>query len=267
MWEEKQQAALAKSAANPLKLHSLNESQVSNDGEITFIAQKDGSFLASGKNPERAVYTLTGKSNAVGINAIRLDVLPDNSLPTKGPGRVAHGNFVLSELTVEVAATADFANARKLEFVSAKADFEQADKPWLAKNVFDGKDDTGWAIGPQYGKEHWLIASLKEPTGSENSPTHLRVRLSHQYGLQHTIGRFKLSLQTGLEPESVIPENIQKLLAVKLEQRNETQQQQLLDHFSRKIQLESLVDQDHPHLQVASFRSQQGSHHALWQLT
>ncbi len=263
-WEEKQQAALAKSATNPLKLHSLDESQVSNDGEITFTAQKDGSFLASGKNPERAVYTLTGKSNAVGINAIRLDVLPDDSLPVKGPGRVAHGNFVLSELTVEVATTADFADARKLEFASAKADFEQADKPWLAKNVFDGKDETGWAIGPQYGKEHWLIGSLKEPVGRISNPsesstlksnetskrsdesatksngsngleirsTFFRVRLCQQYGMQHTIGRFKLSLQTGLEPESVIPKNIQKMLAVKPEQRNETQQLQLLDHFS-----------------------------------
>ena len=231
-WEQTQQAALAKSSANPLKRHSLDEAQVSSDSEVTFAVQKDGSFLASGKNPERAVYTLSGKTNAVGINAVRLDVLPDNSLPAKGPGRVAHGNFVLSELIVEAATTADFADARKLEFASAKADFEQADKPWAAKNVFDGKEDTGWAIAPQFGKEHSLIGSLKEPVESEASPTYFRVRLSQQHGQQHTIGRFNLSLQTGLEPDTVIPEAIQKLLAVKPDQRNEAQHQQLLDHFS-----------------------------------
>ncbi len=231
-WEQTQQAALAKSAANPLKLHRLDDAQISSDGEVTFAVQKDGSYLVSGKNPERATYTLIGKSNISEINALRIDVLPDNSLPAKGPGRVAHGNFVLSEVIVEVAATADFADPRKLEFTSAKADFEQADKPWLAKNVFDGKEDTGWAIAPQYGKEHWLVGSLKEPIGKEGAVAYFRVKLSQQYGQQHTIGRFRVSFQTGVEPETVLPDNIQKLLAVKPEQRNETQKQQLLDHFS-----------------------------------
>jgi hypothetical protein len=249
-WESKTAAALADSLASPLKLHALDDVQITSDGEVTFTRPADGSFLASGKNPERAIYTITGKTSVADITSLRLDVLPDNSLPSKGPGRVAHGNFVLSELTVEIADTADFANARKLEFAGAKADFEQADKPWRATDVLDGKEDTGWAIAPQFGKEHWLIASFNpnaigvgaKPPETSQSPTptvlglnktvFYRIQLSQQFGMQHTIGRFKLSLRTGIEPPITLPENVQKLFAVKSEQRTDAQKQELLDYFS-----------------------------------
>jgi hypothetical protein len=257
-WEAKAQAALAETAGNPLKLHTLDDIKVENDGGVTLTAQKDGSFLASGPNPASVVYTITGKSTTAGVNALRLDVLADKSLPASGPGRVAHGNFVLSELTVEISPTADFANARKLQYAGARADFEQADKPWRAANVIDGKDDTGWAIAPQFGKDHWLVLSfsqdsLRSAFGAQssdaqanansaadtllkvsrlNEPVFYRIRLSQQYGQQHTIGRFKLSLQSGIEPSISLPENIQKLVVLKSDKRSDEQKQQLLDYFS-----------------------------------
>lgn len=230
-WETKAQTALAESAAQPLKLHALDDLKVESDGNVTFVAQKDGSFLASGANPNSVTYTITGKTKVTGVTALRLDVLPDNSLPAKGPGRVAHGNFVLSEMTVEVSPNADFANARKLEFAGAKADFEQADKPWRAADVIDGNEGTGWAIAPQFGKEHWAIFGLKDPLAIEGH-VFVRAQLRQLYGQQHSIGRFKLSLQTGIEPSITLPENVQKLLAVKPEQRSAEQSQQLLDYYS-----------------------------------
>lgn len=230
-WETKAQAALAESTAKPLKLHTLDDLKVESDGNVKFATQKDGSFLVSGPNPDSVTYSITGKTTVTGVTAMRLDVLPDNSLPVKGPGRVAHGNFVLSEMTVEASPTANFVNARKLEFAGAKADFEQADKPWRAANVIDGKDDTGWAVAPQFGKEHWAIFGLKEPLAVDGS-VFVRVQLRQLHGQQHTIGRFKLSLQSGIEPSIVLPEHIQKLLAVKPEQRSAEQSQQLLDYYS-----------------------------------
>ena len=230
-WLAKSEVALAETAANPVKRHSLEDELVIPESEMAFTKQTDGSYLVSGRNPETATYVITGKSSVTGINAIRLDVLPDASLPVKGPGRVAHGNFVLNEIVVEVAATADFANARKLEFAGAKADFEQADKPWRAADAIDSKEETGWAIGPQYGKEHWATFSLKEPLAIDGS-AFVRIQLRQLYGKQHTIGRFKLSLQTGIEPSIALPENIQKLIAVKADQRSADQRQQLLDYFA-----------------------------------
>ena len=246
-WEAKTLAALAEAIAQPLKLHALEELKVDSDSGVTFEIQKDGSSLAKGENPPSATYTISGKTNVSNVTALRLDVLADKSLPASGPGRVAHGNFVLNEMTVEVAPTPDFVNARKLEFAGAKADFEQADKPWKAIHVIDGKEDTGWAIAPQFGKDHWLVvlfnpnaigvgvnvsnAPTPMPLGL-NEPVYFRVQLRHLYGLQHTIGRFKLSLQTGIEPAITLPENIQKLLAVKSDQRSAEQSQQLLDYYS-----------------------------------
>jgi hypothetical protein len=230
-WETKTQAVLAETAGQPLKLHALDDVKVESDGGVKFMVQKDGSFLAKGANPASATYTITGKSTAAGVNALRLDVFADKSLPANGPGRVAHGNFVLSEMIVEVSPTADFANARKLDFAGAKADFEQADKPWRAADVIDGKEDTGWAIAPQFGKDHWAVFGLREPLAVEGA-VFVRVQLRQLYGLQHTIGRFKVSLQTGIEPSITVPDNIQKLLAVKADQRNAEQKQQLLDYYS-----------------------------------
>jgi mono/diheme cytochrome c family protein len=230
-WEQKVQQKLADSSANPVRQHPLQGIRATCESPVVFQAQTDGSFLVSGDNPEKAVYTVEGLIQAPEFNAVRLEVLPDPSLPANGPGRVAHGNFVLSELTVEVSANADFAGAQRLSFASARADFEQADKPWRAMNVIDGQDDTGWAIAPRFGKPHWAVFTLKEPIRPAG-PLYVRIRLSQQYGAQHTIGRFKLTLQSGIEPETGLPEAVTKTLAIKREQRNEAQQQLLMDHFS-----------------------------------
>ena len=140
---------------------------------------------------------------------------------------------MLSEITIESANTADFAQPQKLELVDARADFEQADKPWLAKNAIDGKNDTGWAIGPQYGKNHWAVFRLKSAQPAQ-AGRFLRVKLSHQHGEQHALGRWKLSTQTGFSAEAKFPENIDKILNTPREERSAADQQTLLEHYSQQ---------------------------------
>ncbi len=232
VWQDATKALTIEATNDPVELHGLTRPGFSGDSGITFTPQKGGIVLVGGANPDRTIYTVLGRTNVHGITGLRLDVLPDNSLPSRGPGRVAHGNFVLSELTMEVASIADFSDAQKVEFAAAKADFEQADRPWAANNTIDGKDDTGWAISPQIGKKHWLVLRLKDSL-TAMQPTYLRIRLSHQYGQQHSIGRFKLSLQTGVDPNVSIPENILQALNQPAAQRTNEQKQQLHDYFSR----------------------------------
>lgn len=62
----------------------------------------DGSILASGINPEHSTYTITALSNFEKITGVRLEVLEDPSLPESGPGRYVNGNFVLTELMIDV---------------------------------------------------------------------------------------------------------------------------------------------------------------------
>ncbi len=227
--ETKKQVADAKLDA--LQLYSLKDAQVTADSDIGFQGQEDDSFLVVGNDPERAIYTLQAKCTANKFGALRIDALPDASLPAEGPGRVAHGNFVLSEVTAEIAFNENFTDAKKLVFTKAKADFEQAKRPWAASDVLDGKEDTGWAIGPEYGKPHWLVLQLDKPF-EHDGDCFVRVQLSQQHGKQHTLGRFKVSLQSGDEPKLSLPENIAKIFAKASKNVNEADQKLLLEHFT-----------------------------------
>ncbi|MCC6510740.1 MAG: DUF1549 domain-containing protein, partial [Pirellulaceae bacterium] len=231
-WEADTHKLLAEQAAQPFARKTLESISANAEGDVTLAAQKDHSLLASGKNPDTSVYTIIAKTN-VAFDTLRLDALSDKSLPAKGPGRVAHGNFVLSEITLESSASEDFASATPLPLESATSDHAQADKPWLAKNAIDGDSTTGWAIGPQYGQNHWAEFRLKEPQSAQ-ADKYLRIRLVQQYGKQHTLGRFKLSVQTGTEPAIVIPPNIVKILGIAPAERKEKQRNELLQHFSQQ---------------------------------
>ena len=62
----------------------------------------DQSILATGKNPLADSYTIEAKAGLNLLTGVRMEVLPDPSLPHGGPGRDAEGNFFLSDLDVEV---------------------------------------------------------------------------------------------------------------------------------------------------------------------
>jgi cytochrome c553 len=252
-WETETRESLKHLAQNPFSRELLEEPKVLSDGEVTFAIQKDGSFFVSGNNPEQATYTVIGKWSGATFDTLRLDVLSDKSLPGKGPGRVKHGNFVLSEIALEVSDTVDFANPRELQFASSIADHEQAGKPWLVKFAYDQDLNTGWAIGNEFGKDHWAEFQLADRY-SESKPSFVRIKMQQLHGQQHTIGKFRISLQRGTEPKVKVPENIAKILAIASEDRSDSQRQDLLEHFSRvasrtqKIheQLEELAKKEPP---------------------
>lgn len=234
-WERSALADLEQSLKDPLVRKSLEDVKANGATQSDpseFLIQEDGSILVGGANPDSAIYTIVGRLPQADFRSIRLDVLADKKLPANGPGRVKHGNFVLSEIGLEASPHADFSDAKVLEFVEAKADHEQTDRPWRAADAIDRNPETGWAIGPEYGKDHWAVFQLKEPFVSP-SAVWFRITLSQQYGKQHTIGRFKLSVQSGTQPQMDIPEKIATILKAPAGERTPAQQEQLLDHFSR----------------------------------
>ena len=52
------------------------------------------------------------------------DDLLDAQSSGGGPGRTPHGNYVLSECQMEVSSSAEFTDAKPVEFASAKADLK-----------------------------------------------------------------------------------------------------------------------------------------------
>jgi hypothetical protein len=82
----------------------LNPSNFISANGTTLSKLADSSLLASGTSPAFDTYTVTAQTTLTGITGIRLEAIEDPSLPFGGPGRwPGNGNFVLSELQVDIA--------------------------------------------------------------------------------------------------------------------------------------------------------------------
>ncbi len=84
---------------------------------VTLNAVPNGSVLASGANPPATIYTVTAPATLPRITAVRLEALPDPSLPKGGPGRDVYGNFQVNGL--EIAGRADAFSPSKVRAVKA----------------------------------------------------------------------------------------------------------------------------------------------------
>lgn len=150
----------------------------------------DGSFRVGGKHPEKDTYTIKFETASQRITHVQLEGIPDEKISKGGPGNSDSGNFVLSELELAVQQAGDSGAPRKVKFASAQADFSQDGFP--EENAIDGNADTGWAIGG--GPKHrYAIFALAEPLDLK-TPASVTVRLVQNFGKQHTLGRFRVSL-------------------------------------------------------------------------
>ena len=184
------------------------------------------SIRATGPNPTRETYTIRVDSVPPGITAFRFEVLPDESLPGKGPGRSANGNLALTEFKL-------FVNGNPLKLKSASADFSQKDFP--PANAIDANPATAWAIFPQVGKPHHLIVSLAEPLAAGASVTAV-VEFNSNFGSHHP-SHFRLGATDSPNPHgsSAIPGAIATTLAIPADKRSTTQQSDLRQFFRTNI--------------------------------
>lgn len=181
--------------------------------------QEDGSVLAEGDVAEKDRYELRFTTGPGTAGLLRLEALtypnadqPNPDQPNAGqppaaafgPGRTAHGNFVLTDLRIEVTPRRDpttsadmpAPSTQAVVIASATADFSQSGYPVTA--AFDGASETGWAIG---GTEplnvdrvarFFFAAPVDLPHGGEWTVT-----LDQSYGSRHLLGRFRIT--PGLE--------------------------------------------------------------------
>ena len=78
----------------------VNPDSMTLEGDATFTPLADGSILAGGPLVSGDVYTIRAPVGVSLIRAIRLEAIPDPSLPGQGPGRHSSGNFQLQEFRV-----------------------------------------------------------------------------------------------------------------------------------------------------------------------
>ncbi|MEM1225396.1 MAG: PSD1 and planctomycete cytochrome C domain-containing protein [Planctomycetota bacterium] len=193
--------------------HALENVTAQGPKGTEFEVLDDGSILVQGDNPAKATYTIEATTKAENVTGIRVEVMPDDSLPRRGPGRAKHGNFVLNEIRLFSGEQLLTGDAERRPFGFADASFSESG--WAVIDAIDGiegegRKGTGWAISPQFGEPHWAIFALQRPL--ESVEQSLRIELRQTYGSQHTIGRFRISAVTGTPPGIGIPEDVQAMV-------------------------------------------------------
>ncbi len=173
----------------------LTSDSLASAGGAMFALQDDGSFLVGGAIPAKDTWTVTCVTDLQRVTGVRLEALPDPSLPGHGPGLATNGNFVLSEFSLQRAGKFG-ATVRDAPLVNAAASHSQ--DRWHINAAVDGRIGTGWAINPRIGAASSAVFEIADATRFQ-SGTKLVFTFDFQFGQQHEIGRFRLSA-TASEP-------------------------------------------------------------------
>ncbi len=209
-WEKETNERLAALGNRQPQSQTLEVESITAQGDLAFVKQADGSWLVAGEQAPNDVYSLVVKLPPGLISGLRLEVLPDASLPKNGPGLSEGGNFVLSEFTVR--AGADSNKGVPLPLHSPKADFSQAG--WQVAAAVDGNSETGWGIAGQIGKAHNATFQFLHPIDSAQTPR-ITISLAQLYPKKnHSIGRFRLVALVGESTESLVSAEVKRLLAI-----------------------------------------------------
>ena len=195
--------------------------------------EKDGIIFASGKNG-KDTFTLTAETTMKNLTGLRLEALTDKRLPKNGPGRApGDGNFVLTELELLWAPKDKPKEQKKLKLEKAKADFSQGN--YAVATSIDGKlapNNNGWAVSPQTGKPHQASFEIKDAP-KHDGPILLTIVMKQEFsGKNWQLGKFRWSITDGKKPVNFgLPKNINDLLALAPDKRNDKQKKTLRDYF------------------------------------
>ncbi|MDB5294513.1 MAG: hypothetical protein JWO31_496, partial [Phycisphaerales bacterium] len=153
----------------------------------TLRLQPDDSVLANGDITKSDTYELTYRGDFKNVTAVRLEAIPDPSLPKGGPGMVFYegppGDFSLSNVAL-------WADGQAGKFAKAAASFAAGGAG--ADKAIDDNLQTGWMINGGQGKPHVAVFALDKPlTGKE-----LKLALSFEKYYAAALGRFRVSVTT-----------------------------------------------------------------------
>jgi len=193
---EKARAIFTRLPSPPDKWTVLKPVEMKAATGATMELQKDGSvFVHQNQSFKNDTYTLVFQSELKGITGLRLEALADPRLPGGGPGWASNGNFCLNEMTLEATPAQDPDTARRIALRNPSADFNQTEGGGFhVRGAVDGNDSTGWAVHPEFNKDHTAVFDLAEAIG-DGQAARLTVRLNQgDRGIDKVLlGRFRLS--------------------------------------------------------------------------
>jgi len=181
-------------------------------GSAELRTLEDQSILA-GQGAPMETYTVTFTPTDIPVAALRLRVLPHESLPKNGPGRASNGNFVLSRLEV-------LSGGKAVPISYVQSDHAQPGHP--VTNIINGSPKNGWAInigkgsraGVKMNASHEAHLVFPEPLASNTEP--LTIVLRHEVNANYNVGHFAVDVSSTV-PASVLHEELLAALSVPAE--------------------------------------------------
>lgn len=183
---------LEKSKATAVNWQTLKpEKSVSNSPLLK--ALPDHSILASGDITKADTYELTFRTEAQNITAIRLEALPHESLPGRGPGMAYYegpkGDFFMGEFQMTT-------DGQQVRFASATDSYTKNGFGGNAGSTqaIDGDPQTGWSTSGGEGRAHEAVFVLEKPLTPAGGELSLKMVFGRHYAC--SLGHFRISLTT-----------------------------------------------------------------------
>ena len=150
------------------------------------VHEGDGVIFAGGDTSKHDIYSIRFEAQDKPVTAIRLEALPDERLPGRGPGTTFYegrkGDFYLTEFKIAgskiAGATENYAKNRF------------GNNPVSAKLATDGDIQTGWSVAGRIGERHVAVFVLDNPI-----PAGRDIDLEMHFGRHYasSLGKFRLS--------------------------------------------------------------------------
>ncbi len=208
--------------------------------------QQDGSVFASGDSAKHDTYHVGFADPPGKISAIRLEALPDDRLPARGPGMTYYegtiGDFFLGEIQIK-------ADGAKVEIADAshsyaKNRYANDRNPVSARLATDGDLQTGWSVHERQGERHSAVFVFKEPI--ENAKQ-LEIRMDFGRHFGSALGRFRVSATAANEPPRArdLPLDVEQILdkggdSLATKERAQLEQAFLMQAAETKKQAEAI---------------------------
>jgi|688.fasta_scaffold35091_2 mono/diheme cytochrome c family protein len=172
---------------------------------MTFETLPDGSVFVSGSTGAMSTISfVVDVPDIKAVTGLRLEAIPDPRLPHGGAGRAPDGNFVVSEVTVDVAPASRPGGTTPLARQKPQADFSAPGFPVAQAADNDGSNpERGWSVAPRQQEIHWAVFELSGAPEIKE-PARVFVRIRHAYkGGRHELGRFRISFTAAPVPHTL----------------------------------------------------------------
>ncbi len=220
---------LAVERANVASWSHLHPVSASSNLPILTI-EADDTIFASGDTAKRDEYVITLAAHAAPITALRLEALPDERLPARGPGSTYYEGTLGDFYLVELAAKSQVGPVRLSSATDSYAKNRFGNNPAGAQLTIDGDVQTGWSVDGRQGERHVAVYLLPEPlpAGAE-----LTITLTFGRHFASSLGRFRFSATDADHPTQAraTSAEVEQLLLRDASELSTAHNQQLFEQF------------------------------------